>query len=188
MKHNRLFRYTVLLAHIFFATVSILQAQPHSVGAIPGVIDVSPMGATTYTIPIEVVPGVQGMQPNLSIVYNSMGGMGLLGMQWNLAGISSITRCGQNPYYYRDNGLTAIQFDSSDRYSLDGNRLMMIGQQSSEYATEVDNFSRIFVHNPQFSDHHFIAYTDDGSIIEYGKTGYGITQTQLLHTINLSSV
>ena len=36
-------------------------------GAIPGVIDVSPMGAATYTIPIEVVPVTQGVQPNLSI-------------------------------------------------------------------------------------------------------------------------
>jgi hypothetical protein len=100
----------ILFLHIIFINITMLQAQDTRlpVGAIPGVIDVSPMGAATYIIPIEVVPGIMGMQPNLSIVYNSFGGMGLLGMKWSLAGFFAITRCRQTPYY--DNNIAAIGF------------------------------------------------------------------------------
>ena len=31
---------------------------------------------------------MKGMQPNISITYNSFGGMGLLGMKWNLSGFT----------------------------------------------------------------------------------------------------
>jgi len=166
----------ILFLHIIFTNTLMLQAQDTSlpVGAVPGVIDVSPMGAATYTIPIEVVPGTMGMQPNLSIVYNSMGGMGLLGMKWNLAGLSAITRCGQMSYY--DNGnITAIQFNDNDRFALDGDRLIRLnigayGVVGGEYATEVENFTRVVSYrgttgHPEY----FEAYTDDGSIIQYGN-------------------
>ena len=169
MKHkpnNKPMKIAVLVAH-FFAAIFMLQAQSSYVGVIPGEIDVSPMGAATYTIPIEVVPGTQGMQPNLSIVYNSMNGMGLLGMKWGLAGISAITRCGQTLYF--DSNITSIQFNTSDQYSLDGNRLIQIGSQLQlQFATEVENFMRIFPYNNTYD--HFKAYADDGSIIEYGNT------------------
>ena len=173
------FRYAliILFLHIIFTNIIMLQAQNTRlpVGAIPGVIDVSPMGAATYTIPIEVVPGTMGMQPNLSIVYNSMGGMGLLGMKWSLSGLSAITRCGQIPYY--DNGnITAIQFNGNDRFALDGDRLIQLssgtyGAIDAEYATEVENFTRIFSYGGTTGHPTaFRAYTDDGSIIEYGVT------------------
>jgi len=114
---------------LLMQSIFMLQVQSQNpVGAIPGVIDVSPMGAATYTIPIEVVPGTQGVQPNLSIVYNSFGGMGLLGMKWNLAGLSAITRCGQVLYY--DNNITATQFDTIDRLALDGNQLLKLSNNS----------------------------------------------------------
>ena len=146
----------------------MLQAQNTNlpVGAIPGAIDVSPMGAATYTIPIEVVPGTQGMQPNLSIVYNSMSGMGLLGMKWNLAGVSAIKRCGQTIYH--DGKITAVQFDANDRFMLDEERLILVNDNI--YATEVENFMRVVLYGPTGNPTHFIAYTDDGTIIEYGNT------------------
>ncbi|MCL2290374.1 MAG: FG-GAP-like repeat-containing protein [Bacteroidetes bacterium] len=166
------FRCVVVMLHIFFASVFMLQAQ-NPVGAIPGVIDVSPMGAATYTIPIEVVPGTMGMQPNLSIVYNSFGGMGILGMKWNLAGLSAITRCGQTPYYDSGN-TTTIKFNGNDRFALDGERLLrpnggIYGAVGGDYATEVENFTRVVSYkgttgHPEY----FEAYTDDGTIIQYG--------------------
>jgi RHS repeat-associated protein len=167
----------ILFLHTIFANVMMLQAQINTtlpVGAIPGVIDVSPMGAATYTIPIEVVPGTQGMQPNLSVVYNSFSGMGLLGMKWSLAGLSAISRCGQNPYY--DGEITTIEFNNKDRFSLDGNQLVNISSGSyggigNEYATEMENFTRVVSYNGTAGHPaHFKAYTDDGSIIEYGNT------------------
>jgi hypothetical protein len=163
-----------LCAAIMWHTFMLPAQNENPVGAIPGVIDVSPMGAATYTIPIEVVPGTQGIQPNLSIVYNSFGGMGLLGMKWNLAGISAITRCGQNRY--NDSDVTAVGFSQKDRFAIDGNRLVGVdnagyGTVGKVYATEMENFTRIVSYggtngHPEY----FIAYTDNGSIIEYGNS------------------
>ena len=170
---KKIIKITYFCAILMMATMFTLHAQNTSlpVGAIPGAIDVSPLGEAIYSIPIEVVPGTQGIEPNLSIVYNSTGGMGLLGMKWNLAGLSAITRCGQSQYF--DNNITAIQFNSNDRYELDGERLINIsgsyGAIGTEYATEMEDFSRIISYGTT-NGHpsYFVLYTDDGSEIEYG--------------------
>ncbi|MCL2289663.1 MAG: hypothetical protein FWC34_03020 [Bacteroidetes bacterium] len=166
----------ILFLHVIFTNTIMLQAQNtrFPVGAIPSIIDVSPMGAATYTIPIEIVPGTQGMQPNLSIVYNSFSNMGLLGMKWDLAGLSAITRCGQSLYY--DGNITAIQFNDNDRFALDGDHLLRLnsgvyGAVGGKYATEMEDFTRIVSYNGTTGHPiYFIAYTDNGNIIEYGNT------------------
>ena len=104
------------------------------------------------------------MQPNLSVVYNSFGGMGLLGMKWSLTGLSAITRCGQIPYY--DGDITAVQFNGNDRFAIDGNRLLMqdngtYGAINVPYATEAENFIRVVPYGGTHAKPtHFKAYTD----------------------------
>ena len=141
------------------------------VGSIPGQLDVSPTGAATYTVPIEVPPGIQGMQPNISLVYNSQSGNGIAGMCWNIGGLSMISRVPKD--YYFDNERSGILWDTICPLALDGQRLIK-GQRwnndSIEYQTE-SGIDRIVGYNiksmgPLF----FKIYTKDGKIMEYGNT------------------
>ncbi len=140
--------------------------------AIPATVDVSGAGAAVYSIPIEVVPGTGGMQPNLAIIYNSLGGNGQLGTKWSLQGLSAITRT--IPDRYLDGYMNPITFNASDRYTLDGKRLILLDgvnyhNGTALYCFENDDLSRI-----QLAYHGdgtgFECITADGSIIEYGCT------------------
>ena len=161
------------------------------VGAIGGVVDVGGLGAATYTIPIEVPQGIGGIQPNLSIVYNSQSGNGLLGWGWNLAGASAITRTGAD--FYHDGFIKGVDFGHVtgngsgifpfgpntqrvfDRFSLDGQRLILVeglyyGQNNSQYKTEVDGMSKIVAYTESGirGPAKFKVWTADGLIMEYG--------------------
>ena len=111
------------------------------VGSIPGHFDVSPSGAATYTIPIEVAPGVNGMQPNISLVYNSQAGNGIAGWGWNIGGVSMISRVPKSLYY--DNEVGAIDWTKDSPLALDGQRLIKIS--STGFRTENESFSKITV-------------------------------------------
>ena len=161
------------------------------VGAIGGVVDVGGLGAATYTIPIDVPQGIGGIQPNLSIVYNSQSGNGLLGWGWNLAGSSAITRTGAD--FYHDGFIKGVDFGyitgnssgiipigsntrrSLDRFALDGQRLILVeglyyGQNNSQYKTEVDGMSKIVAYTESGirGAAKFKVWTADGLIMEYG--------------------
>jgi RHS repeat-associated protein len=139
------------------------------VGSLPGSIDVSATGAAIYTIPIEVVPGTAGIQPNLSIVYNSQSGRGLLGMKWTLSGLSAVSRVPQTDYY--DGKQTGITLSYDDRFALDGNRLILIndqqyGKNRAEYAFENENFARITgIYDGHYA---FEMMSAEGILTEYG--------------------
>ena len=134
-----------IAALLALALASGAHAATSPAGATPGTFNVSPTGAATYTIPIAVPPGTAGMQPNLSLVYNSQSGNGLLGMGWSLSGLSAIGRCPQT--IAQDGTRGGVNFDANDRYCLDGQRLIAIngayGADGTEYRTELESYSKI---------------------------------------------
>ena len=163
----------VTIISLLFAPV---QAQNTSlpVGAIPGNADVTSMGAATYNIPIEVVPGTQGIQPDLSVMYNSMTNIGILGSKWDLCGLSAITRVGQN--LFLDERSTSVTMNYSDRFSLDGNRLvcnnpLYYGSNGTLYQTEFEDFSKVYSYGTVGSGpEYFKVFREDGSVAEYGNS------------------
>jgi len=91
------------------------------VGKIPMQHQVLPNGVTTYTVPIECAPG-RGIQPSISISYNSLGGNGVLGFGWNIEGLSSINRTTSN--YYYDGSIKPTEMTATAQFVIDGVRLI----------------------------------------------------------------
>ncbi|GAB4183111.1 MAG: hypothetical protein Tsb002_05160 [Wenzhouxiangellaceae bacterium] len=120
-----------------------------TIGAVTGAPGVSG-GAATYSIPINVPPGRQGMQPSISLNYNSRGGNGVAGMGWSLSAGSSIHRC---PMTVATDGQTiGVQYNQNDRLCLDGQRLIRVNSgdywaQNGDYRTEIDSFVRVTMVN-----------------------------------------
>ena len=172
-QHKTLVISLVVVINLIIAT-SYAQNTSLPVGTIPGSADVTAMGAATYNIPIEVVPGTQGVQPNLSVAYNSMAGTGILGNHWDLVGLSVITRVGQNTFL--DQRSTSVSMRYFDRFELDGNRLICsdptyYGSNGTLYQPEFEDFSKIYSYGTVgFGPEYFIVYHDDGSVVEYGNT------------------
>lgn len=148
-------------------------AQTTVAGELAGQFSVSENGAATYQIPIQIPPGVAGVEPKLELNYNSQGGNGVLGMGWSLSGLSAIVRCPRTKA--QDGVRGAINFDLNDRYCLDGERLIRVagveGAAGAEYRTERDGFSRIIANGQAGNGPaSFTVKTKAGQTLEYGNT------------------
>lgn len=146
---------------ILFCMDNIKGQEFPLMGNIPGTLEVTPSGQAVYSVPVEVVPGVNHIQPALSILYNSTSGNGLLGPNWDIGGLSTIT-CNQR--------------NSCANFWLDGNRLIVIDHKPDEgqtvYGTETETFATItsysFPDGPDSIPQRFTVEYDDGRILEYG--------------------
>ncbi|MEO1518791.1 MAG: FG-GAP-like repeat-containing protein [Bacteroidota bacterium] len=141
-------------------------------GTIPAEANVTENGSATYSIPIVVPPGTNGIAPEVAIAYNSMGDNGTIGQGWDIAGLSSITRVGQSVHF--DGKRTPINFTSSDRFALDGMRLTLrtgtYGSNGSTYRREIDDFSVVTAHGSMGgSPQYFRVQLKNGTIMEYGN-------------------
>lgn len=142
------------------------------VGVIEGSAGTTPSGGASYTIPIKCPPGTHGMVPNLSIVYNSQSGNGLLGQGWNLSGLSVITRAGAD--HYHDGKAAPVTYTDNDAFSLDGMRLYLKGGSygiaGATYSTEEESYSVVSSFSAGGSDVYFNVVLKDGTVMQYGGT------------------
>jgi hypothetical protein len=100
-------------------------ASAAAVGLSRGKLSAQPSGGIGYEMPIIVAPGTAGIQPKLAFQYSSGGRNGALGMGWSIAGISAISRAPQT--IAQDGIVRGVDFTLNDRYSMDGQRLIVIG-------------------------------------------------------------
>ncbi|MCB1743115.1 MAG: hypothetical protein KDK91_22250, partial [Gammaproteobacteria bacterium] len=131
-------------------------------------------GAATYQVPIVVPPGRAGMQPSLSLNYNSRNGDGIAGMGWSISGLSSIHRCPQTPE--QDGATRGVSYSSTDRLCLDGQRLVSVdggyGNSGTVYRTEIDSYARVtqMSGNLASSTTWFKVEQKNGRILNYGNS------------------
>lgn len=137
-----------------------------------GQLVVLPNGSCSFNIPLAVPPGTAGMTPELGLIYNSNIPNGLVGIGWNIAGLSVISRVGQKEYI--DGNTNNVSFSLLDRYELDGKRLILIsgayyGADGSEYRFENDDFTKIVAYgSSNYEPVKFKVWTKSGLIKEYG--------------------
>jgi RHS repeat-associated protein len=160
------------------ATTTAPTGYSTEVGTTEGQLSVSLSGGATYNIPIMVPAGINGVVPQVSLAYNSQGGNGMVGYGWNIAGVSKITRIPSTKYH--DGTIDGVDFDSLDRFALDGQRLIVktgaYGVHGTIYETE--NFSNVKITSygvhPSGSTYgpaYFLVEYPDGSKGYYGNSG-----------------
>ena len=158
-----------------------------SVGAIAGSGGVGATGAATYSIPISIGPGTNGVQPALALSYSSQSGEGLAGYGWTLSGLSVIERC---PWSIDsgDGQTRAVQLigpgSQSDDFCLNGQHLLLkggatYGANGATYQLQIEDFSTIVSHGSAGNGpSYFTVQGKDGMLYEYGNT----TDSKILAT------
>jgi RHS repeat-associated protein len=174
-----------------FQSETTLSSQPTGtsqvVGVTAGELSVSLSGGAKYDVPILVPKGLNGIEPKISISYNSQAGNDILGYGWRINGVSSITRIASTIYH--DGVNREVKYDTQDRFALDGQRLMLknpsdvYGGDGVEYQTE--NFTNLKITSHGILSTgpvYFLVEFPDGSKAYYGnsqnshsKLGWNIT-------------
>lgn len=151
-------------------------------GTLPGALAVSPSGAANYDIPVIVPPGTAGLQPSLSLNYDSHGTNGLIGVGWSLSGLATINRCGKT--IAQDGVNDRVRFSTADRLCMNGQRLVLVNLAQSdenywsdqaEYRTEIDSFMRIFAVGSAGA-RSFRVIAKDGQVRTFGSTADSAVQ------------
>ncbi|WP_444935777.1 FG-GAP-like repeat-containing protein [Microbulbifer sp. JMSA004] len=129
-------------------------------------------GAVNYNFPVALPPGRNGMAPSLSVSYSSQSGYGNLGFGWSIGTGGAVSRCQKT--FAIDGKSTPVQFDSSDKLCLNGQRLILVsgsyGQSGAVYATEIYDGSEITQKGGAISSSssYFEVETKNNQILTFG--------------------
>ena len=152
--------------------IPLLPSQPGGFGA-TGRFEVGDDGSASYSIPLMVPDGRRGVQPSLSLAYNSQGSDRGLGIGWALGGLSAISRCARFPA--QDDSSRAVAYDDEDELCLDGRRLVPVegserAKDGSVYRPVRNGHERIVLHQDlRDPDSWFELWTPDGGRVHYGN-------------------
>lgn len=141
----------------------------------PGKIDiestVSGSGGKIYKIPIKVPAGMNGFEPELSLVYNSQNPDSKYGKGWSVSGLSEIRSVSKSIYY--DGATSGIQGNTDDAFTLDGIRMIRQSLSESEaiYFTESGHIKVVgTISGGRFQS--FTAYCPDGRQAYFHSDSY----------------
>ena len=131
-------------------------------------------GDSVFNLPISIGKGVNKLEPkNLALQYKSSlsSSDGLLGLGWNLGGLSTIERCFKD--YSHDGRFDKIRYNYEDKFCLDNQRLVLVngsyGHENSEYRTEMENNDLIVAYGKQgLGPRYFKVHSSDNRILTYG--------------------
>ena len=114
-------------------------------------------GALTYSIPISIPPGRNGIQPNIALTYSSQSGNGILGMGWNLdlGSIERSTKNGIPNYNNTDTFIFTSGGSSSELVNIGGN----------EYRAKIEGAFMKFTKN----GNSWTVLDKSGSIYSFGQ-------------------
>ncbi|WP_444942015.1 RHS repeat-associated core domain-containing protein [Microbulbifer sp. ZKSA004] len=151
---------------------------PTAPGTLPYSADVNVTGNAVINIPLQTAPGVNGLQPNLSLRYTSARFQkrmnealpeDILGYGWRLGGLSSIRRCVVN----RPDGASVL-LSNLDSLCLDGEPLTLLSgsywEEGALYRTLRDSSRLIELHKNEDGKVWFEVNHPNGSVYEYGAT------------------
>ena len=178
------FFFNICLAAMTFplAATSQIVNTNIAVGTPEGSFAVSSMGGATYCVNIETPKGLPGIQPQVSISYNSQAGNGLVGFGCNLSGFSVITRGPRSVWY--DDTASATTFGTDDAFYLDGQRMIeqenIVGCDSAVYCLETSPYTQVVLYGRNAASQTsmwFLVTAPDGT-----KSRYETRQTYTKNT------
>jgi hypothetical protein len=162
---------TRLAVVVLLSVLSARIADASSFGRTSGQFGVSTSGSAQYVIPIWAPPGPRGVQPKISLVYDSQAGIGTVGLGWTLSGLGSISRC--NRTFAQDTVPAPVALATTDGYCINGKRLRLTGgtygADASTYQTEIADFSSVTAHGAAGQGPaYFTVQARDGVTYDYG--------------------